>query len=167
MNNADNFSLAADTSNIQAGGKSFFDEASDAILKGGSAAVVSGLTSIYNTGVDVANWFGAEAERAKVHDVLANVDQNWASYYDQHQGAIDTAGFVATSFIPGGLAVKGLNLVRRGEGAGAFARALNYTTEAQTQNLNRALQTIASPEGSVFTRMNKDYLKALAWGTAD
>jgi hypothetical protein len=159
--------FAADTSNMQSGGESFFDSATDALVKGSSAAAVSGLSSIYNTGVDVANYFGADADRIDVHKVLSDVDQNWGDYYEQHKGAIDTAGFVATAFIPGGLAVKGLNLVRRGSGAGTFARALNYSTEAQQINLEKALQTIASPEGSVFTKMNTNYLKAIGWGTAD
>lgn len=167
MATSPDFVYAADTTNMQAGGNSIFEDAADMVTKGAPAALVSGFSSIYNTGVDVANYFGADADRINVHNALADVDQNWAQYYDQHQGAIDVAGFIATSFVPGGLAVKGLNLARRGEGAGALARTLNYTTIQQTQNLEKALQTVASPEGSVFTMMNKNYLAALGWGAAD
>lgn len=162
--------LAADTTNLQAGGSSFFpsiEDVGDAVTKGIGAAAVSGLASIYNTGVAAANYFGADAEKIDVKKTLTDVDQNWGQYYSDHQGIIDTAGFLATSFIPGGLAVKGLNLLRRGEAAGALGRALNFTTDMQTASLEKALQTIASPEGSVFTRLNGNYLQAIAWGTAD
>src|SRR5436190_1082121 len=163
----EDYLAAADTTNVQAGGKSLFDSASDALTMGAPAAVLSGFASIYNTGVDAVNYFGAHADRIDVHKTLDDVDTNWGTYYDEHKDVIDTVGFIGASFIPGGLAVKGLNLIRRGEAAGAFARALNYSTVQQSKNLEIALQTIASPEGSVFTQLNKNYLLSLGWGTAD
>lgn len=161
---------ASDTVNMQAGGKSFFDSVGESLgnapaLVGG--AVISGMSSIYNTGVDAANFFGADAERIDTQRAITDFDQNWGDYYKQNKSVVDTVGFIGTSFIPGGLAVKGLNALRRGEAAGAFGRALNFTATRQAGALDSALQTLASTEGSVFTRMNKDFLGALSWGVAD
>ncbi len=158
---------AADTTNMQAGGKSFLSQVSDAITIGAPTAALSGFDSIYNTGVDVANFFGAHADRIDTQKQITDIDQNWGTYYAENKNVIDTVGFIGASLLPGGLAVKGLNLLRRGEAFGAFGRALNITTTKQTQALESALQTLASPEGSVFTRMNKDFLGALGWGVAD
>src|SRR6266404_9619313 len=163
----DDYLMAADTTNVQAGGSSFFDDVGDAVTKGAPAALLSGVASIYNTGVSVANYFGADAERIDVANTLTSLDQNWGDYYKQNQSVIDTAGFIAGSFIPGGIAVKGLQLARRGEALGAFGRALNYTSVRQQAALETAMQTLATPEGSVFKLLNKDFLQSVGWATAD
>ena len=163
----ENYIYAADTVNMQAGGKSFFERAKDAVVLGGGAAAISGLQSIYNTGVDAVNFFGADIDRIDTAKFINNIDRDWGKYYVENKDTIDTIGFIGTAFIPGGLAVKGLNMLRRGESVGAFGRALNFATTRQTANLEKAMQTLASPEGSVFTRMNKNYLQSLGWGAAD
>lgn len=156
---------AADTVSMQAsGGTSLLDN----IPAAATGAVLSGFNSIYNTGVAVANYFGADLEKNDTLRQLNDIDKNWGNFYKEHQDVIDTVGFIGTSLIPGGLAVKGLNLLRRGESAGAFARALNWTANNQSRNLETALQTLSSTEGSLFSRfMNQNVLKSLAWGTAD
>jgi hypothetical protein len=158
---------AADTTNVQAGGSSIFDAAADAVKIGGGSAVISGWHSIYNTGVDVANFFGADAERVDTQKYINDIDQNWGSYYKANKNVIDTVGFIGTSFVPGGLAVKGLNALRRGESAGAFARSLNFASAKQTRALDAALQDLASVEGTIGSRLNKNTIAALGWGVAD
>jgi hypothetical protein len=48
---AEDFLAASDTARMQSGGKSIFDKVYDAATAGTAGAVVSGLTSLYNTGV--------------------------------------------------------------------------------------------------------------------
>src|SRR5690349_11466511 len=94
--------IAADTANMQAGAdESFLDRAK--MFTG--AAVISGLASVYNTGASLLG-----AEKFDVQNYLDENDEHWGAYYKANKGLIDTAGFIGTSFIPGGLAVKGLQL---------------------------------------------------------
>lgn len=165
--NPNDILVSADTANMQAGGKSWTDSVGDFFQYGASAAVASGAASIYNTGVQAVKYFGADAEEWNVAQSLTNVDENWGKYYQEHKGAIDAVGFVGTSFIPGGLAVKGLNMARRGKAFGAFGEALNFTATKQASALNESLRVLASPEGSVFKVMNANFIKSVAWGTAD
>lgn len=165
--NIDDFMTATDTVRVQAGGKSLLDQVGDAATAGVAGATVSALTSIYNTGVEVANVFGADVQKADTARILADVDQNWAKYYQENQGVIDTVGFIGGSFIPGGLALKGLQLARAGKAAGAFGTVLRYTQVQQEAALTRGLQEVAQTGGSVFARMNANKLTAMAFGAAD
>lgn len=163
----DALSYAADTTQVQAGGKSFAEEAADALTYGAGAAVASGLNSIYNTGAAVVNGLGGSADYIDTYKQLDNLDKNWASYYKEHQQGADVAGFIATSFIPGGAAVKGLNLLRTGESVGAMGRALGFARTQQALSLDKALAEMAVEGGSVFTRINKNKAASIAWGFAD
>lgn len=158
---------ASDTAVIQAGGQSFADQATDVIQYGVGAAVLSGLGSIYNTGAAGINLLGGSVEEIDTYKKLAEIDLNWADYYKTNKNAIDTVGFIGSSFIPGTLAIKGLNLARAGSGAGAFGRALGFARTAQAEALDAALVELAAEGGTVFTRINKNKLAAMAWGTAD
>ena len=162
------FVQAADTANMQAGGQSFFGDVGDALTKGVGAALVSGAQGIYNTGVDLSNKiFNTQKERADTAETLTNLDRNWGAYYEAHQGAIDFAGFVAGSIIPGSLAVKGLKAIQAGESFGAFGRVLGYTSRMENAYLNNALTELATEGGTVFTRINQAKLTSMAWGAAD
>lgn len=158
---------SADTAQMQGGGKSFVDQLGDAATAGVAGATASALTSFYNTGVDVANVFGADMQRADTAGVLNDINQNWGAYYKENQSVLDTVGFIGGSFIPGGIALKGLQLARRGEAAGAFVSALRYTTEGQSAALRRGMQEIAAEGGTVFARLNANKLTAMAFGAAD
>ena len=74
-----------------------------------AGSVVSAADSFYNSGVTVANWFGADAELADTHAQLAALDDDTAAYYTKNKGSIDMAGFVVSSLIPGLAGVKLLN----------------------------------------------------------
>lgn len=162
------FVTAADTTNMKAGGSSFWGGVSDGLTKGVGAAVVSGAYSIWNTGVDVSNAiFGTQAERADVADTLSRIDQDWGTYYNDNKSAIDVAGFVAGSFLPGTLAVKGLKAVQAGGSYGTFGRVLGYTSKMENAYLNKALTELATEGGTVFTRINQSKMASMAWGTAD
>lgn len=161
------FLTAADTARMQAGGRSMSDKLSDAITAGTAGAVVSGLSAIYNTGVAAANVFGADLEEVQTAKVLGNIDQNWAAYYKENQSVIDTVGFIGGAFIPGGVAVKALNLARTGKNVGAVGRVLGFTQNQQAHYLEVALKEVAEKGGSVFGQMNRAKATAIAYGAAD
>lgn len=153
----------ADTTNMQAGGLSMFDKVGAST----AGALISGLGSIYNTGVAAVNALGADAEEIKTYNTLDDMDRNWAKYYQENQNAIDIAGFIGTSLIPGMLAVKGLRAVQAGASANAFGRALGFARTRQAQALDAAISEIAQEGGTVFTQINRNKLAAMGWGFAD
>lgn len=162
------FVAAADVSNMKAGGSSFMEDPLTAIGTTVAGAVVSGVGSIYNTGVDVSNKvFGTNAERLDTGHVLNSIDTKWGDYYEENKDTIDTLGFIGTSFVPGGLAVKGLKLAREGQVFGSFSRVLGFASSKQAYYTEKALEGIAEAGGSVFTQINKNKLAAMAYGAAD
>lgn len=132
-----------------------------------TGAVLSGLNSLYNSAAAIPNFFGAGIERADTYRQLTDLDQNWADYYKQNQDAIDTVGFVAASLIPSTIAVKALNAVRMGEPVGAIGRALGYTATKQTQYLEAAMKELATEGGTVYSKLNSNFLKSITFGYAD
>lgn len=151
--------IAADTANMQAGAdSSFLDRAG--MFTG--SALLSGLSSIYNTG---ANLLGAE--KFDVEQYLNASDEHWGAYYAANKELVDTVGFVAVSALPGGLAVKGLQLAKMGTFAGPFARALGYASSKQQYYVAQGLKELATEGGTVFNFIEKNKLAAMAWGTAD
>jgi len=160
---SDSLAYSSDTTATQAGDYTFGEKAG-AVVAG---ALVSGLGSIYNTGVGAVNALGGDAEEISTYNTLSGIDTNWAEYYKKHETAIDVGGFIATSLLPGGLAVKGLNAFRAGETANAFGRGLNFARTQQARLLSQGLDELAIEGGSVFTRLNKNKLGAMAWETAD
>ena len=175
MADSQDYLYAADNVNLQAGGKSIFDQGLDvlggigqAMTMGAGAAVVSGIQSIYNTGVDLTNKvFGTENTRANVAKTLNEVDASWGAYYEKNKDVIDTAGFVAGSLIPGTLAIKGLKLAQAGTMGGAFRSVLGYTSTMEAATLDKALGELALQGGSIFTRINTAKIASISWGIAD
>lgn len=153
----------ADTTEVQGGGIGF----GDAIGASVAGAVHSGLSSIYNTGAEVINSLGGNVEKLNTYNALDNLDHNWALYYKENKNAIDTAGFIGTSLIPGMLGIKALNMVRAGEGMGATGRALGFFQSKQASNLSAALRELGTEGGSVFTQINANKIAAMGWGAAD
>lgn len=162
--NLENNIVAADTVRMQAGGKSMFEAGADAVLYGGGAAVLSGLTGIANSVISIGNMLGADMEEFDNTKILSGLDSNWADYYGQHKEGIDTLGFIGASFIPGTLAVKGLRLAQAGKSVGAFRSALGYTVNKQEALLSAGLNEIATQGGGVFARTNWNKLGAIAAG---
>lgn len=151
--------VAADSANMEAGAdSSLLDKAT--MFTG--SAVVSGLASIYNTG---ANLLGAD--KFDVAQYLNDADEHWGNFYKENKGAIDTTGFIATSLIPGGIAVKGLQLAKAGTFVGPFARALGYASSRQQFYVAQGLKDLAQEGGTVYNLINKNALASMAWGTAD
>lgn len=165
MATSDNpFLMAADTANMQAG-------ASESLLDNlgnyTGAALVSGLASIYNTGAELINKLGGEAEKIDVMKVLNENDADMGAYYAKNREAVDVGGFIATSLIPGGLALKGLQLAKAGSFGGAFARTAGYFSDQRAKYLDLAIKDLAVSGGTIFSQINRNKLLSMAWGTAD
>lgn len=161
--NLDNIIVASDTTRMQAGGMSYLEKAA----AGTAGAIVSGLGSIYNTAIYAGNkLFDAELEEIETRKVLSEVDANWGRFYDENKSVIDVLGFIGGSFIPGGLAVKGMNLARRGNAAGPVGRALGFTMRKQDEFLAKGLQDIAEGK-TVFSAINKKKWASMGFGVAD
>jgi hypothetical protein len=158
---------AADTVEIQGGGRGFFDDMSMALTAGATGAVISGLGSIYNTAAAGVNALGGDVQTINTENALRDIDDSWGNYYKQNQNAVDVAGFIGTSLIPGTLGIKALNMARAGSGAGAVGRALGFTQTMQARSLSKALGEMATEGGTVFAQINKNKLATMAWGAAD
>jgi hypothetical protein len=164
---ANALAAAADTQDIQAGGTGFLGDLGNALTAGAAGAVVSGLGSIYNTAAAGINAIGGSVEEIDTYKKLSEVDTNWASYYKEHENAIDVVGFIGTSLIPGTIAVKGLNAVRAGSAGNALGRSLNFARTKQAEALDAAIVELAAEGGTAFTRINKSKMAAMGWAFAD
>lgn len=160
---SDSIVYGAQATAVQAGDLSFADKA----LASGTGAVLSGLNSIYNTGVAAGNLVGLDLEEADTEKQLAQLDNDWAGYYRENKNAIDVVGFIGTALVPGTLAVKGLNLLRNGSNTGVMGRSLNFFRTKQSEALERATAELATEGGSAFTRINRNKLAVMGWETAD
>lgn len=160
---SDSISYGANTVAMQGGDLSFGQKAGAAV----AGAVVSGLGSIYNTFASGANFLGADIKDIDTYKVLHDLDTNWGSYYEENKHAIDTAGFVAGSLIPGNLAVWGLKAARAGMTEGAIGNALNFTRNKQLVALDAGLKELAVEGGTAFSRINKYKMQAIGWEVAD
>ena len=159
--------IGADISNQQAGNPSFFDRAQMFT----STAVVSGIASIYNTFADYTNMAGGSMDMIDVNRVLQSYDDNWYKYYKENQQLVDVAGFVGGSFLPGGLAVKGLRALQTAKNLGATGRAiqgpLNFALRKRDAALEAGMKEIAAEGGTAFSYINANKLAAMGWGVAD
>lgn len=158
---------AADTTGVQGGDQSFLDQAGMALTAGAAGAAFSGLGSIYNTAAAGINFLGGDMETMDTANALDSIDSSWANYYKQNKTAIDVAGFVGTSLLPGTLGVKALNMARAGSGVGAVGRALGFFQTQQAASLSAALGEMAVEGGTIFTQINRAKLASMAWGAAD
>lgn len=151
--------VAADVANMQAGAEESLIERAGNFT---GSALLSGFASIYNTAAaytgneqfDVAKWLDAN-------------DQHMGAYYAANKDLVDTTGFIATSLVPGGLALKGLTLAKAGVFGGPFKRAFGYLSSHQNDSLKASLVELAQEGGTVFNLINKNKLAAMTWGLGD
>ena len=161
-------SFAADATRMQAGGKSLFDTAYDAVTKAPVAATASALAGFYNTGAWYARKvFDQDVEDVQVTSMLEDFDANYVSYYQDNQNVLDTVGFIGGALVPGGAALKGLQLARAGKAGAGMAKILGYTSNQQTRYLKAALEEVGQTGGTVFHQLNMNKTMALAYGLVD
>ena len=170
------YQLAADAHNIgndnfQFTSPSTWVNAPASVAKFAAVSAISAADSVYNTGITVANWFGADAQLDDTGARIAQLDSNLGEYYDEHKQSADLVGFIASSFIPGIAGVKILN-------AGQKVLSLAETSGFVGTNLSRATgllvpatdmyRSLASVEiaqsTATFSSITGNTLKAIAAG---
>lgn len=169
---------ALDAHNVAKENSSVFEDVTTAIGNIPNflqVSAASGLNSLYNTGVAFTNIFMPEdSQIAEVNtqEWLSDYDDDLGKYYEKNKQAADLVGFIASSLIPGGVAVKGLNsaqkMMQAAEATGKFGR--NFT--AATKLLAPAMETHVQREGArlaaesaKFSLANANAVKAIATGT--
>src|SRR5712664_2129374 len=159
--------LATDNHEVGATGKSIFDSVSDVITKGVPLTGLSVYNSFVNTGVDISNFFGAKAERNDPYRQLQGRDDNLLSYYTEHADAIEGAGLIAGSFIPGTVAVKALRLAQVGKFGENIARATGLMSGKKQVIIDDAIEQINAGKSGLFGTIQQDKWKAIAYGFGD
>ena len=96
----------------------------------GSTLLGIPLAAAVDTGVSIWNSLTPERYSYDTHDVLANLNGNLASVYDENPDTIKTLSFIGGILAPSGLALKGMNLLRSG------SKGVNwFSTAGQTQRM--------------------------------
>ena len=153
--------LATDTTDYQA---NTLTRIAQGATYGLGSALASGLISIKNT---VADYGGGQ--QTDVEDAVRRFGGNaMGDYYAENKSAIDTVGFIGTSFIPGTLGIKGLNLLRGGNALGNFGKMLALPATRKDAYLKAALQELGQNGGVVKGILSSAARrKQLVWETAD
>jgi hypothetical protein len=172
---APDYLKSADLHNIGSGNESMFSadyavSVPGRIAKFGISSIASGINSIYNSGVQVANWFGADAEQNDVGVTLSGLDSDLGEYYQQNKEAIDVTGFIATSFIPG---IGGVKLFNAGQKVLKTAQSTGFVGST----LSKAIGLVPTLEQDVikagaelakgqaqFTLLNANVLQTVGSG---
>ena len=102
-----------------------------AVLGGGQAAVVDFGASLWNS--------LPGTEEVDTYDLLQRINPNAAQIYAENPETIQTASFVAGLLVPGGLALKGMGMLRAGaKGADWFSDAGKVKSRTELDELFRA-----------------------------
>ncbi len=170
--------LAADNHNIgNSLGGSWFDPSTwetkfDNSGKFIASSVLSGAASVYNSFATVGNWLGADAEMINTQKwISATFDDDMGKYYAENRQAIDLAGFIGTSFIPGLAGMKLLNMGQAALKAGIvkgyigenLASATGLLVPRTQMYVDLAAKDIIASTAT-FSRINNNIIKALGSG---
>lgn len=177
-----NAAFAFDTHNSLNDDPSIFGSAYNVVTKGLPLTGLSVVNSFYNTGVEVANVFGADASKLSVKDEVPDLESitgqsGLQDYYDKHEQGIEAAGLVVGSLVPGGLAVKGYKgamaaikvarAAETGEMTGVLSRATNLLPSlVKSRATDQAVSDIEN-SGSLFNSLTSSKIKAIAAGYGD
>lgn len=124
----------------------------DAALYGTVGAVTSGVLGIANSAIALGNTVLSDDNQIDQIDTAeslgALMGDSAKSYYEANSQWIDMAGLIGSSFIPGGLAVKGVQALRAGKIVTSF-KALGLENGVAGKYLNQAsvLARTGNPEG--------------------
>lgn len=165
---------AADLHNLGNVGSSWYDINPLNLPKFAAVSITSGLNSIYNTGVKIGNFFGADAQESNTEDAINNIfgdlDSDLGAYYQQNKPAADLAGFLVTSLVPG---ISGIKILNAGQKALAAANegiigtnlgmALGLRSAAIPRYIAQAGSEIAAGQAG-FTSITSGAAKALSAG---
>lgn len=136
-----------------------------------ATATLSGLNSFYNTGIQVGNWLGADAEQNDTAAMIAAVDDDLGKYYEENKSGVDMAGFVMGSLIPGMAGIKLLNagqkVLRTAQSTGMIGANMSRVTGLLTPS-TKAYTTLAAADiaqaSATFSAISGNALKAIGSG---
>lgn len=168
---------AADAHGIASNDTSVFEDIGNIVSNTPSflaVSIASAANSFYNTGVTVGNIFSSEDNQTELQDTgewISSYDEDLGKYYQENKSAADLAGFVAGSFIPGTVAVKGLNTAQRALRASEVG-ILGSNMRMATNLLAPSMETFVKREAAdlaaksaTFSFTNANAARALASGT--
>lgn len=151
--------LGTETTDLET---SAYQDLTDGVKFGIPSALASGVISMYNSTVGSLG-----GDKIDVQEQITKYSEQAGDYYAEHKQGVDMVGMVATSLIPGTLAMKGVQLLRAGNAVGSFGRALGFASSRKEQYLKAAIQEIGSTGGVVAKLGTANGLKYAAWETAD
>jgi len=138
-----------------------------------AASLFSGAASFYNTGVEISNWFGADAEKLDVAATLTDYDSDLGAYYRNKKESADLVGFAAASLIPTVGALKVYNVgtaalrtAQAGEIGANFSSATGLLASRQGRYLAEAIKDMGTSDAPMRL-LNGNMLKAFATGVAE
>lgn len=168
--------VQADNHNLASGDASWFDTLGTTVDNAGKfvqAATVSGINGILNTGVAVNNFLGGDMTEINTYEQLRDYDTDLGRYYQENQQAIDTVGFIGTSFIPGTGGIKlyqagsrSLLAAKAGKLGLGMEQATGLLPAMQKKYLAQAIEEAGS-SAQVFKLANSNYWKALGAGAGE
>lgn len=170
--------LGADNHNIGNQGSSWFDpttwgERAGNGVKFAAVSMISGGAQLYNSGVAIGNWFGADAQETAIGDIVTSIDSDLGAYYGENREAADLVGFVASSFVPGIGGVKVLNAgqaalkagIASGKIGGNMAKATGLLVPKTALYIDAAAADI-NAASATFSAISQNGIKALMSGVA-
>jgi hypothetical protein len=136
-----------------------------------ATAVLSGANSFYNSAVTVGNWMGADIKENDTGSWISGLDSDLGQYYSENKDAVDTAGFIMGSFVPGLGGVKLLNAGQKAlsvaQKTGMIGGSMARITGLLTPNI-KALSSMAAADiaqsSATFSAINSGAIKAIAAG---
>lgn len=96
----------------------------------GSTVADVGVT-LFNSIVSLPKLIGINTDeyKAETYDLLRNVNEDWANYYNESRDLVETASFIAGTLLPAGAAFKGMKMLQAGKSA-FYPAALSDTAQA-------------------------------------
>ena len=152
-------------------GESFLEDIPSFI----AASLISGGAQLYNILPSVGNMLGGDFEVEDIGSIMQNMDEDLGTYYQEHQTAVDTVGFILSSLVPGMAGVKGLRAVQsagalRLESAMATGRigettgkTLGLLAPSRHKHLQAAIKELTTTD-NIFKLTNTHVLRSMASG---
>lgn len=136
-----------------------------------AVSILSGANSFYNTGVAVANFFGADKEFNDTGVWISSLDSNLGEYYSDNRQAADLVGFIGSSFVPGLLGMKALSAGQKALTAAKdtgiigtnLGKAVGLLTPSPQYWTAQSVRQIATAQ-TTFSTINSNTLRAVASG---
>ncbi len=168
MDQQSNAVLGAQMAAEDEGSKSLGSSLSDLVTKGAPATAMAVVNSFYNTGVEAANFFGADAQKAGIADEFGP-DSDTTAYYQQHAGVIEGTALAAGSLIPGLGATKLLKMAQLGKFGQTMSVATGLFSGIRDEAIaSAAADTVGNATGqSLFGLTNVNKVKSVLAGVAD